>query len=197
MCVCCLRCGNINTHAIMSGASSIPGLANGNPVVFFDVSIGGHAAGRITMELFADTVPKTAENFRQMCTGEFRKLGKPVGYKGSPFHRCIKGFMIQGGDFVRGDGTGCMSIYGDRFEDENFELKHTGPGLLSMANSGPGTNGCQFFITCDACDWLDGKHVVFGKVVDGMLTVRKVESVTTGPNSKPKLPIVVTQCGEM
>ena len=105
--------------------------------------------------------------------------------------------MIQGGDFVRGDGTGCMSIYGDKFDDENFDLKHTGPGLLSMANSGPGTNGCQFFITCDACDWLDGKHVVFGKVIDGMLTVRKIENVTVGANSKPKLPISITQCGEM
>jgi peptidyl-prolyl isomerase H (cyclophilin H) len=148
-------------------------------------------------QLFADVVPKTAENFRQLCTGEFRKHGKPIGYKGSTFHRCIKGFMIQGGDFVKGDGSGCVSIYGDRFDDENFQLKHTGPGLLSMANSGPGTNGCQFFITCDACDWLDGKHVVFGKVVDGMLTVRKIENVTVGPNSKPKMPINVTMSGEM
>ena len=169
----------------------------GTPVVFFDMTIGGAPAGRIEMTLRADVVPKTAENFRQLCTGEFRQGGKPVGYKGTPFHRCIKGFMVQGGDFVRGDGTGCLSIYGDKFEDENFDLKHTGAGLLSMANNGPGMNGCQFFITCDACDWLDGKHVVFGKVVDGMLTVRKLESVTVGPNSKPKLPIVVTQCGEM
>ena len=134
---------------------------------------------------------------RQFCTGEFRRAGKSVGYKGTSFHRSIKGFMIQGGDFLKGDGTGCMSIYGERFEDENFDLKHTGPGLLSMANSGPGTNGCQFFITCDACDWLDGKHVVFGKVVDGMLTVRKIENVTVGANSKPKMPINVTQTGEM
>ena len=134
---------------------------------------------------------------RQFCTGEFRKGGKPVGYKSTPFHRSIKGFMVQGGDFVKGDGTGCASIYGDKFEDENFKLKHTVPGLLSMANSGPGTNGCQFFITCDACDWLDDKHVVFGKVIDGMLTVRKIENVTVGANSKPKLPITITQCGEM
>ena len=98
---------------------------------------------------------------------------------------------------MRGDGTGCMSIYGDRFDDENFELKHDVPGLLSMANSGPNTNGCQFFITCDACDWLDDKHVVFGKVIDGMLVVRKIENVTVGAQSKPKLPIMVTQCGEM
>jgi len=134
---------------------------------------------------------------RQLCTGEFRKGGKPVGYKGCVFHRIIKGFMAQGGDFLKGDGSGCTSIYGDRFDDEGFTHKHTGPGLLSMANSGPNTNGCQFFITCDACDWLDGKHVVFGKVIDGMLTVRKIEAVAVGANSKPKLPIVISQCGEM
>ncbi len=141
-------------------------------------------------------MPKTAENFRQFCTGEYRKLGKPVGYKGSPFHRVIKGFMCQGGDYLKSDGTGCQSIYGEKFEDENFNRKHTEPGLLSMANSGPNTNGCQFFITCDKCDWLDNKHVVFGKVVEGMLTVRKIENVSVGANSKPKLPIVISQCGE-
>ena len=184
--------------AAMSGLGSVPGAgANGNPVVFLDITIGGHNAGRISMELFADVVPRTAENFRQFCTGEHQKQGKPVGFKGSSFHRVIKGFMVQGGDFVRGDGTGCTSIYGEKFEDENFTLKHTGPGLLSMANSGPASNGCQFFVTCDACDWLDNKHVVFGKVVDGMLTVRKIEAVAVGANSKPKLPIVVTQSGEM
>jgi peptidyl-prolyl isomerase H (cyclophilin H) len=184
-------------QVLMMSIHNIFSPANGNPIVFFDVTIGGHSAGRIKIELFADVVPRTAENFRQLCTGEFRKNGKPVGFKGASFHRVIKGFMVQGGDFVRGDGTGCTSIYGDKFDDENFELKHTTPGLLSMANSGPGSNGCQFFITCDACDWLDNKHVVFGKVVDGMLTVRKVENVTVGPNSKPKLPIVISQCGEM
>jgi len=105
--------------------------------------------------------------------------------------------MCQGGDFVKGDGTGCISVYGDKFDDENFDLKHTGPGLLSMANSGANTNGCQFFLTCDACDWLDNKHVVFGKVIDGMLTVRKIENVAVGANSKPKLPIVISQCGEL
>mmetsp|Transcript_16850 Transcript_16850/g.48813 ORF Transcript_16850/g.48813 Transcript_16850/m.48813 type:complete len:183 (+) Transcript_16850:96-644(+) len=182
----------------MSGPNSIPGAAAGNPVVFFDISIGGHPAGRVKMELFADSVPKTAENFRQLCTGEFKdKNGKPLGFKGCPFHRIIKGFMIQGGDFLRGDGTGCTSIYGDTFPDESFALKHIGPGLLSMANSGPNTNGCQFFVTCDSCDWLDGKHVVFGKVVEGMLCVRKVENVSVGANSKPKLPVVITECGEM
>lgn len=141
-------------------------LGRGNPVVFFDVTMGGQAVGRIKMELFADVCPKTAENFRQFCTGEHKKGHFPVGYKGCPFHRIIKGFMIQGGDFVHQNGTGRYSIYGDSFEDENFTLKHTGPGLLSMANSGVNTNGCQFFITVAKCDWLDGKHVVFGKVLD-------------------------------
>ncbi|KAM3824299.1 peptidyl-prolyl cis-trans isomerase H isoform 2-T3 [Vipera latastei] len=146
-----------------------------NPVVFFDVTIGGQEVGRMKVELFADVVPKTAENFRQFCTGEFRKDGVPIGYKGSTFHRVIKDFMIQGGDFVNGDGTGVASIYRGPFADENFKLKHSAPGLLSMANSGPSTNGCQFFITCSKCDWLDGKHVVFGKIIDGLLVMRKIE----------------------
>lgn len=169
-----------------------------NPIVFFDVTIGGVTAGRIKMELFADVVPKTAENFRQMCTGEFRRNGVPTGYKNCSFHRIIKGFMIQGGDFVKGDGTGALSIYGTRFSDENFIGKHTGPGLLSMANSGPNSNGCQFFLTCAKTEWLDNKHVVFGRVVgDGLLVMRKIENVATGPNNKPKLPCLITQCGEM
>ncbi|KAL9825431.1 peptidyl-prolyl cis-trans isomerase H isoform 2-T2 [Geothlypis trichas] len=149
-----------------------------NPVVFFDVTIGGQEVGRMKIELFADVVPKTAENFRQFCTGEFRKDGVPIGYKGSTFHRVIKDFMIQGGDFVNGDGTGVASIYRGPFADENFKLKHSAPGLLSMANSGPSTNGCQFFITCSKCDWLDGKHVVFGKIVDGLLVMRKIEDTS-------------------
>ncbi|KAG7670865.1 hypothetical protein KSW81_004295 [Nannochloris sp. 'desiccata'] len=150
------------------------------------------------MELFADICPKTAENFRQLCTGEYRRDGHPVGYKGCPFHRIIKGFMIQGGDFVKGDGTGALSIYGSKFEDENFIGKHTGPGLLSMANSGPNSNGCQFFITCAKCDWLDNKHCIYGRVIeDGMLVVRKLEAVATGQNNKPKLACVITECGEM
>ncbi|XP_005800156.1 peptidyl-prolyl cis-trans isomerase H [Xiphophorus maculatus] len=168
-----------------------------NPIVFFDITIGGQDVGRMKVELFADVVPKTAENFRQFCTGEFRKDGVPIGYKGCTFHRVIKDFMIQGGDFVNGDGTGICSIYRGPFADENFKMKHSAPGLLSMANSGPGTNGCQFFITCTKCDWLDGKHVVFGKVVDGLLIMRKIENVPTGPNNKPKLPILIAQCGEM
>jgi peptidyl-prolyl isomerase H (cyclophilin H) len=168
-----------------------------NPVCFFDISIGGHNAGRIVMELFADKCPKTAENFRQFCTGEFKKADAPLGYKGAPFHRIIKDFMIQGGDFVKGDGLGSISIYGTHFSDESFELKHVSAGLLSMANSGANTNGCQFFVTCNKCEWLDGKNVVFGQVIDGLLTVRKVENVATGLNNKPKLPVVITQCGQL
>lgn len=174
-------------------------LDRGNPVVFFDVSIGGQAQGRIRMELFKDVAPRTAENFRQFCTGEFQRNGVPVGYKGCAFHRVIKGFMLQGGDFRNGDGTGRVSIYGDSFADEDFVLNHTGPGLLSMANSGPNTNGCQFFLTCGKAEWLDGKHVVFGKILDkeSMLTIKKCENVPTGQADKPKLPIVIDQCGEL
>ncbi|PHU09812.1 Peptidyl-prolyl cis-trans isomerase H [Capsicum chinense] len=169
-----------------------------NPVVFFDVTIGNIPAGRIKMELFADITPKTAENFRQLCTGEFRKAGVPQGFKNCQFHRVIKDFMIQGGDFLKGDGSGCVSIYGSKFEDENFIAKHTGPGLLSMANSGPNTNGCQFFVTCAKCDWLDNKHVVFGRVLgDGLLVVRKIENVAVGANNKPKLACMIAECGEM
>uniref|UniRef100_A0A8C6PYG0 Peptidyl-prolyl cis-trans isomerase n=1 Tax=Nothobranchius furzeri TaxID=105023 RepID=A0A8C6PYG0_NOTFU len=175
-----------------------------NPIVFFDITIGGQDVGRMKIELFADVVPKTAENFRQFCTGEFRYAEYNLIYYftfnlcASIFNfRVIKDFMIQGGDFVNGDGTGICSIYRGPFADENFKMKHSAPGLLSMANSGPGTNGCQFFITCTKCDWLDGKHVVFGKVVDGLLIMRKIENVPTGPNNKPKLPIVIAQCGEM
>lgn len=174
-------------------------LDRGNYVVFFDISIGGIPAGRIKMELFADLCPQTAENFRQLCTGEYRRNTLPVGYRGCPFHRVVRGFVIQGGDFERGDGTGRACIYGTSFADENFILKHRGAGLLSMANSGPNTNGCQFFITCAKCDWLDGKHVVFGKVLDdeSMLVVRKIENVPVGQGDKPKLSVTIDQCGEL
>lgn len=170
-------------------------------MVFFDITLGGEPLGRIKFELFADVVPKTAENFRQFCTGETKNhLGRPQGYKGSKFHRIIKDFMCQGGDFLNGDGTGSTSIYGTKtFADENFTLKHDIPGLLSMANAGPNGNGSQFFITTVPTPFLDGKHVVFGKVVDGMDVVKKMENTKTGYRGKdtPNLDVVISMCGEM
>ncbi|KAL6358576.1 hypothetical protein LRP88_08764 [Fusarium phalaenopsidis] len=169
--------------------------------VFFDITIGGEPLGRITFELFKDVVPKTAENFRQFCTGESKNpAGRPQGYKGSKFHRIIPNFMCQGGDFLSGDGTGSTCIWGFKsFEDENFTLKHDRPGLLSMANAGPNTNGSQFFITTVPTPFLDNKHVVFGKVVDGMDVVKKMEATKTGYRGKdvPNLDVVIAQCGEM
>ncbi|KAK0660404.1 cyclophilin-like domain-containing protein [Cercophora samala] len=166
--------------------------------VFFDVTIGGKPAGRITFELYDDIVPKTAENFRALCTGEkgIGKAGKPLHYKGSLFHRIIKQFMIQGGDFTAGNGTGGESIYGAKFEDENFELKHDRPFLLSMANAGPGTNGSQFFITTVPTPHLDGKHVVFGEVLSGKSVVRQLENLTTQAD-KPTKDAVIADCGEL
>jgi len=172
-------------------------LANqSNPIVFFDMDIGGTPAGRIEMELRRDACPKTADNFLHLCSGSkgMGKSGKPLHFKGSKFHRVIPNFMCQGGDFTVGNGTGGESIYGAKFPDENFTLKHTGPGILSMANAGPNTNGSQFFLCTSKTAWLDGKHTVFGAVVKGYEVVQAIEKVgsSSGTTSKP---VTIKDCG--
>ncbi|KVH94349.1 Cyclophilin-like peptidyl-prolyl cis-trans isomerase domain-containing protein [Cynara cardunculus var. scolymus] len=170
-----------------------------NPCVFLDLSMDGSPTERIVIELFANVVPRTAENFRALCTGEKgigSTTGKPLHYKGIIFHRIIKGFMAQGGDFSKQNGTGGESIYGGKFADENFKLDHSGAGMLSMANGGPNTNGSQFFIIFKRQPHLDGKHVVFGKVVKGMETIKKIEQLGTS-DGKPSGLVKITDCGEV
>ena len=165
--------------------------------VWFDVSIDGEIAGRVTFQLFEDT-PKTSENFRALCTGEkgVGKSGKPLHYKGSPFHRVIDGFMAQGGDFTNQNGTGGESIYGEKFADENFIHKHDKKYLLSMANAGPGTNGSQFFITFVPTPHLNGAHVVFGEVIDGVDVIEALQAVGSGSGQTSK-PCIIADCGEV
>ena len=184
---------------ILASATSMFGVVEADPLakvtekVYFDVEIGGEAAGRITFGLFGDVVPKTTKNFATLCDGSAGtgNSGKPLHYKGSNFHRIIPGFMAQGGDFTSGDGRGGESIYGAKFADENFNLNHDKPYLLSMANAGPNTNGSQFFITFKETPWLNGRHTVFGEVLDGFDVVDKLEKIGSGCGATSKKATIV------
>ncbi|KAH9317881.1 hypothetical protein KI387_019650, partial [Taxus chinensis] len=186
---------------MVEAGRSLESAAMANPRCYLDITIGEELEGRIVVELYSDVVPKTAENFRALCTGEKGvgpHTGLPLHFKGVPFHRVIKGFMIQGGDFSARNGTGGESIYGLKFDDENFQLKHERKGMLSMANSGPNTNGSQFFITTTRTSHLDGKHVVFGKVIKGMGVVRAIEHTPTDSTTEcPTVDVVIADCGEI
>ena len=183
--------------ALVAYATAAP-LSTVTKKVFFDIEIDGSAAGRIVFGLFGDEVPKTTDNFAALCTGEkgMGKSGKPLHFKGSGFHRIITDFMAQGGDFTAGNGTGGESIYGEKFPDENFNIKHSKPHLLSMANAGPNTNGSQFFITFAATSWLDGRHTVFGEVLEGVDVVKALEGVSSGSGT-PSKKVMIADSGEI